>query len=209
MPETAKHATARRIASKIFATTFRPRFRKAVSRKAFQRNRDGSVAIEFAMVVVPFLGLLAAIFQTGLFYFQAAQLQTATELASRAVLTHSTASSMTYQTFISTYVCPNLSSMFTCSKLSVDISSPTNWSGADTNNDFYGSAANALTNTITMPATGQIAIVRVAYPIPSYLAIIAGNFAGVVTASTNGQTTVNGSKAYMIFGIAAFMVEPS
>jgi Flp pilus assembly protein TadG len=183
-----------------------PRFRAA--RRRFARDRKGAVAIEFAMVIVPFLGLLAAIFQTGLFYFQSAQLQTATELASRAVLTHTTASGLTYQNFVDTYVCPNLSSMFKCSSLSIDIRSPANWAAADMTNNIYASP-NPLTNTINMPAAGQIAVVRIAYPIPAYLAIIAGNFAGALGKSTGGQVTVSGAKVYMIMGVAAFMVEPS
>jgi Flp pilus assembly protein TadG len=181
--------------------------RRPAPARAFARDARGSVAIEFAMVVVPFLGLLAAIFQTGLFYFQSAQLQTATEIASRAVLTRS-ASNMTYQTFVNTYVCPNLSSMFNCANLTIDIRSPASWSTADTANNIYTSP-NPLTNSISMPAAGQIAVVRIAYPVPAYLAIIAGNFAGAVGKSTNGQTTVNGKQVYMIMGIAAFMVEPS
>ena len=70
---------------------FRAGPRRWLGGTAFLRNLDGATAIEFAMIGVPFLGLLCAIFQTALIYFEAAQLQEATQIGSRAILTQSAA----------------------------------------------------------------------------------------------------------------------
>ncbi len=70
---------------------FRAGSRRWLGGTAFLRNLDGATAIEFAMIGVPFLGLLCAIFQTALIYFEAAQLQEATQVGSRAILTQSAA----------------------------------------------------------------------------------------------------------------------
>ncbi len=188
-------------------------------RKGFLKDRTGTTAIEFAMISVPFLGLIGAIFETGTVYFRTAQLQMATETASRAVLTHSTAAGLTYQQFIDQSVCTwqasgavkpgTLSGMFDCSKLMVDIRSPASWGSADTANDFY-TAPNPRGSAIVMPPAGQIAIVRIAYP----MTVLSGLLGGSVFSGTNygqvrsGQVQYNGAYTNMLLGIAAFRVEP-
>ncbi|WP_442756779.1 TadE/TadG family type IV pilus assembly protein [Methylocystis sp. JAN1] len=192
---------------------------KRMRGKGFLADIRGTTAIEFAMISVPFLGLLGAIFETGSIYFRTAQLQMATETASRAVLTHSAASGMTYQQFIDNNVCTwqasgkvklgTLSTMFDCSKLLVDIRSPPSWGAADTGNSFY-STPNARSSVINMPAAGQIAIVRIVYPMTVIFGMLGG---GVFTGNTigqirAGQTQYNSAWTYMLMGIAAFRVEP-
>ncbi|PWB94760.1 TadE/TadG family type IV pilus assembly protein [Methylosinus sporium] len=194
----------------------------AASLIRFGRDRDAALAVEFAMVLVPMLGLLGAIFETGIVYFKSQQLQIATQRASRAVLTHSLGS-MTYQSFIDNYVCTwqstgavaagTLSKSFDCSKLLVDIAdvgTGTDWSSASTSNAFY-LAPPSSSATITMPAPGHIAVVRIVYPMPAVTAILTG---GILTGITLGKTT-SGEVAYsnrwthLLFGVAAFRVEPT
>jgi Flp pilus assembly protein TadG len=192
---------------------------KRLPGKGFLADVKGTTAIEFAMISVPFFGLIGAIFETGAAYFRTAQLQLATETASRAVLTHSTAAGITYQQFINNNVCTwqttgtvkpgTLSRMFDCSKVLVDIRSPANWGAADTGNSFYTSP-NTGSTVINMPAAGQIAIVRIVYP----MTVLTGMFGGSnITGNTygqirTGQTQYNGNWSYMLMGIAAFRVEP-
>jgi Flp pilus assembly protein TadG len=214
--------TALRDLSMPASNTFASRLVKLarrLPRKNFLNDRKGTTAIEFAMISVPFLGLIGAIFETGTVYFRTAQLQLATETASRAVLTHSTATGLTYQQFVDQSICTwqasgtvkpgTLSTMFDCSKIMVDVRSPASWGAADTANDFYTSP-NSRTQTIAMPAPGQIAIVRIAYP----MTVISGLFAGSVFTGANkgqvhnGQVQYNGVWTTMLMGIAAFRVEP-
>jgi Flp pilus assembly protein TadG len=195
------------------------RFAKRLPRKGFFANIRGTTAVEFAMISVPFFGLIGAIFETGSAYFRTAQLQIATESASRAVLTHSTAANMTYQQFIDNNVCTwqasgvvkpgTLSTMFDCSQVLVDIRSPASWGAADTTNGFYNTPA-ARSSVINMPAAGQIAIVRIVYPTSVLMGLLGG---GVFTGNTysqirTGQTQYNSTWSYMLMGIAAFRVEP-
>lgn len=195
------------------------RLEKRLPRRGFLKDVRGTTAIEFAMISVPFLGIIGAIFETGTVYFRTAQLQMATETASRAVLTHSTAANLTYQQFVDQSVCTwqasgtvkpgTLSTMFDCSKLMVDVSSPTSWGGADTSNDFY-TTPNARSQVIAMPPAGQIAIVRIAYP----MTVLSGFLGGTVFKGgsygqvRNGQVQYNGAYTNMLMGIAAFRVEP-
>jgi Flp pilus assembly protein TadG len=49
--------------------------------RSFLSDEKGSTMVEFAMISVPLLGLIGAIFESGMVYFNSAQLQTVTELA--------------------------------------------------------------------------------------------------------------------------------
>lgn len=204
------------------ANRFTSRFSLLAKRlpgKGFLADVRGTTAIEFAMISVPFLGLIGAIFETGSVYFRTAQLQMATETASRAVLTHSTASGLTYKQFVDQNICTwknsgvvkpgTLSTMFDCDKILVDVRSPASWGTADTGNSFYNTP-NAGASVINMPAPGQIAIVRIVYPMTVLSGMLGG---GVFKGNTygqirNGQTLYNSAWTYMIMGIAAFRVEP-
>lgn len=193
------------------------RFCVAPGWRRFAADRRGTTAIEFAMIAVPFLGLIGAIFETGSVYFRTAQLQMATESASRVILTRSTAVGLTYKQFIEQNVCTwkasgvvkpgTLSKMFDCDKLLVDVSSPVGWSTANTNNTFTPAP---ITNAITMPGAGQVAVVRIVYPMNVISGFLGG---GAFTGQTmgqirNGQTVYSGKWSYMLMGISAFRVEP-
>jgi Flp pilus assembly protein TadG len=202
----------------------RPGWVKAASGR-FLSDRNGTTAIEFAMIAVPFMGLIGAVLETGNVYFRTSQLQLTTETAGRNVLTHSTsnvAANMTYQQFIDNYVCTHgsgsnivkpgtLGMMFDCSKVVVDIQPVNTW-GATYSNNFY-SSPNLPSSTINMPAAGSVAIVRIVYPVSAVAAILTGGaFKGqTIGVSRAGQTQYSGNNnawSYMIMGIYAFKVEP-
>lgn len=203
-----------RITSQILTT-----LKESLPRRGFLADHAGATAVEFAMISVPFLGLIGAILETGSVYFRTAQLQMATETASRAVLTHSTAAGLTYKQFIDQNVCTwksqgvvkpgTLSTMFDCDKLMVDVRSPVGWSVADTGNNFYNSP-NPGGGVIAMPAPGQVAIVRVAYPQTVVSGILGGGvFSGQSFGKVrNGQVNYNSAWTQMLMGISAFRVEP-
>jgi Flp pilus assembly protein TadG len=196
-----------------------PTRRFAASVIRFQRDQSAALAVEFAMVLVPMLGLLGAIFETGIVYFKSQQLQVTTIHASRAVLTHSLAN-MTYQNFIDKYVCTwqasgvvasgTLSKSFDCSKILVDIAEVADWSKASTSNSFY-STPPAASSTISMPASGHVAVVRIVYPMPAVTAILTGGILTGITLgkTTGGEVTYNSRWTHLLFGVAAFRVEPT
>lgn len=189
------------------------------TRRSFISDRAGATAVEFAMIAVPFLGLIGAIFETGAIYFRTAQLQMATETASRSVLTHSTAANLTYKQFVDQNICTwksqgvvkpgTLSTMFDCDKILVDVSNPGTWSAASVSNGIYTSP-NPGSTVIAMPAAGQIAVVRIVYPMTVISGFLGG---GAFTGQSYGQIRVgqvsyNSKWTYMLMGISAFRVEP-
>jgi hypothetical protein len=175
--------------------------------------------VEFAMISVPFLGLIGAIFEAGMVFFNSAQLQTVTELASRQILTHSATQGIIYQQFIENSVCSwqtsgvvnkgTLSKAFDCSKIIVDISSPIGWSTADVGKGIY-ITPQPRSSAINLPPQGQIAVVRIAYPMTPAAAILTGGaFSGMtISRNTKGQIMYDGQLTDMLFGVFAFRVEP-
>lgn len=201
----------RRIAGFLSGRVKRPRIRRG-----FIENRAGTTAIEFGMIAIPFLGLLGAVFETGFVQFKQAQLQVATEVASRAVLTNNVGSSITYKDFIEKYVCTwkksgkvepgTLSRMFDCSKVMIDIATPAQWANANTANDFY-STYDAGKNFVPPPG-GTIAIIRVAYPMGVIMNILTGSALSTISVMREGQTQYKGAWTHMLLGVSAFRVEP-
>ena len=192
---------------------------RLLPRRNFLSDRCGTTAVEFAMIAVPFLGLIGAIFETGSIYFRTAQLQMATETASRSVLTHSTAAGLTYKQFVDQNICTwksqgvvkpgTLSTMFDCDRILVDVRRATTWSTTNTNNQIYANP-NPGSSTIDMPAAGEIAIVRIVYPMTVISGFLGG---GAISGQTYGQIRAgqinhNSKWTYMLMGIAAFRVEP-
>ena len=148
--------------------------------RRFGRDRRGVSAVEFGLVGVPFLGLLAAIFETGFVFLNSVGLQAAVQTAARSMLTGTAqAASATISTadqFRTTYICPAsgeqiLPSFVDCSKLIIDVRPATSFSSADTTNDFYNNASN---QEFCPGAPQIITVIRVAYPMPVFLPIVAG-----------------------------------
>lgn len=178
-----------------------PRRRGNISGRNFPRNASGAVALEFAIVALPFFALLFATLEIGLFYFFSSQLQMAAELASRDLMTGSLASGTTLQKFIDDKLCHSgglLNGLLDCTKLRVDIGSPDTWSNADVSNN-YSDLGNDRQATISPPAPGRIGILRIGYPLPE--------FGGLIGAGDTGIVNLNGERVRMIMGIAAFRVE--
>lgn len=183
--------------------------RRRLALRPFWRETNGATAVEFALIAVPFLGLLCAIFETGLVFLESAQLQEVTQAAARSVLVNSATNGITYQTFLNTYVCPRLLSTMNCSNVVMDISNPANWSAESAldNASFYSSSANAPTATISMPSAGNIAIVRILYPLNQIAAIVTGGTGAPIGQIHAGETTLSGNYVHMLMGIYAFKVE--
>jgi hypothetical protein len=91
---------------------------------AFISDDRGYGVIEFAIVSVPFLGLLLGIFGIGEQYLRLAQLQNAADTAARMIMTSTATGAMSHGDFIKNYVCTwkskgtvdpgTLSRMFDC-----------------------------------------------------------------------------------------------
>jgi Flp pilus assembly protein TadG len=92
--------------------------------RALRKDRSGSTAIEFAMVIGPFLGLLFAILEVALVYFAQFAMESGNETATRVLRTGAAQNGNLSKAQFKTRVCQKLPAFMTCDDdLTVDVRS--------------------------------------------------------------------------------------
>jgi len=167
----------------------------------FLAQRDGAVALEFALISIPFFLIVMATLQTAIAYMAEQELETAVEESSRLILTNQ-GSNYTQSQF-TTAVCAKAVVLFNCSGLMVDVrnyGTGTSFSSANTSAPAltYDSKGN-VTNTwqFSPGVPGSIVVVRVMYQWPNLLKPFGFNF----------PKLANGNR--LIMATAVFRNEPS
>lgn len=188
---------------------------------AFLADRTGATAIEFGFLGIPFIGLLFALFQTGLVFFTSETLEAATQDAARKIYTGTAqaAGISTSSAFVQSYLCPAtgtrlLPSYVDCSKIFVDVRPASSFTNADLEPDFYqsNSSVKFCPGGPGDPSNpGNIVVVRILYPMPVLLPIVVGT-----TTKTIGQVRTglvndvpdNPGWKQLLIGTAVFVNEP-
>jgi Flp pilus assembly protein TadG len=168
----------------------------------FRKNQDGAVAIEFGLVVLPFLALLFAILETALVFFAGQVLETAVGDASRLILTgQAKTQNLTAEQF-KDRVCARIPALFNCKALvQVDVrafgdsfASATVGSPIQSGRLHWGTGNGAP--LYSNPGDRQIVVVRAAMEYPIYIKFF-------------GQTMANLSNGTrLIMASATFRNEP-
>src|ERR1700728_56837 len=119
----------RNVAKRIAARATRL-MRWAAVRK-FARREDGSVAVEFAFIALPFFALLFATLETSLIFFAGQTLETAVADSARMIMTlQAQNSGYDYNAFKS-QICSRIYAMFDCANgIKLDANTPTAFSRA-------------------------------------------------------------------------------
>jgi len=163
----------------------------------FWRNESGGAAVEFGLVMVPFLVVLMSIIESAIVLFAGQVLQTAATNSSRQILTGQAQTAGTTASKFKDSICANLTVMFQCESLlnvdirsfsnfsTVSLPSPTNSNGTLTGNYSY-SPGNP----------GDVVVVRLIYQWPIFAA---GLVPGLVNSANSTRTLV---------ATAAFRNEP-
>jgi len=191
--------------------------------RGFIENRRGSVAIEFAMIAVPLIGLMTAILETGVVFIQAQQLQVATRNAGRALRTmQSGVNGLTYASFVQTYF---NKPMITYANVQMKItnlvppapgSTTTDWTQLITQAQtsiYQTPAAYAVTANqhIALPGVSSVVLLQIAYPMNQIVAILAGSTlagSGAGISNASGAQSVNGQLIYLLTANYVCQVEP-
>jgi Flp pilus assembly protein TadG len=159
----------------------------------FARDRRGSAAVEFAIVALPFLALLGAIFESAIVFLAGQVLDTAVTDAARLIRTGQAQAAGYNSTSFATQVCNRLYVLFDCSGLSIDskvyssFSSITTTAPIDSNKNFSTSGF-----VFQMGGSSEIVVVRVFYQFPvnfNYLGLNLANLA-------NGKRLLSGTAAF-------------
>jgi Flp pilus assembly protein TadG len=169
------------------------------SRACMSRCRSGAAAVEFAMIATPLFALIIGILQIGAIFMAQQQLETAVEKSARTVLTGQAQQGGVTQSQFATALCANLTLLFKCSDVMVDLRSASAFSAAETSAPTltYDASGN-VTNTwsFQMGSAGTIMVLRVMYQFP------------VVGGPLNGGLANLGNGKRLLMATAVFQVEP-
>lgn len=145
----------------------------------FVRQQDGATAVEFALVVVPFLALTFAILQTALVFFAGQTLEAAAADSGRLIMTGQAQTASYTQADFKNAVCDRIYGLFDCKNdLYVDVR---------TYSDFSASATQINTSPIqngkfdssnlqySTGGSGDIVVVTLYYEWPIIGALLNSN----------------------------------
>jgi Flp pilus assembly protein TadG len=165
----------------------------------FGAAREGATVVEFALIAPVFFGLLIAIFETTLFLFAQANLQSAAMQAGRLFMTgQAQNSNMTVSQFKSA-VCPMIQTMFNCNSLIVVVQSSSSSSGSTSAPQLYnaqGQANNQSSFAYSPGNPGDVMIVQLVYP----WSVVGGPLGFTLSNLPNNASEM--------MGVTAFRVEP-
>lgn len=97
----------------------RNRLRYALAR--LLRNQQGTTAVEFAIVSVPFIGLIMAILETALTFFAGQAMETAVANSARLIRTGQVQQQALTASGFKQLICDQLSLFMTCANIYVDV----------------------------------------------------------------------------------------
>jgi len=141
--------------------------------RRFRRARDGATAVEFALISVPFFGILFAIIETGLVFFTGQVMESAASSAGRLIMTGQIAKIADSTTQVNTFktqFCANISWFMKCGDVYYDVRAYTAFTGADLSMPIKNNAFDKTNLPRFQPGTtGQIVVVRAYYPRKIYL----------------------------------------
>lgn len=166
--------------------------------RRFVRRDDGSVAVEFGLIVVPFLAIVFAILETALVFFAGQTLETAVGDAGRLISTGQVQSQSFDAAKFKQSVCARVFAIFDCANgIKIDVRSYSSFGAAapppmvDANGNF----TNDLQYQPGGP--GDIVVVRLAYAFPIYTSLL----------SLGGLSNMSNSQR-LVVATAAFRNEP-
>ena len=138
--------------------------------RRFGKNRNGSAAIEFGLVLLPFVALLFAIIETAIIFLASQALETAVADSARLILTGQAQTNGLDQTSFKTAVCSNIRGLFDCANgVYVDVRSFNNFAAISLASPTDANG-NLVNNFVYQPGgPGQIIVVRLLYQFPIYM----------------------------------------
>jgi Flp pilus assembly protein TadG len=172
--------------------------------RRFRRGEDGATAVEFALVVIPFVALMFTLIETALVFFTEQALETAAQNSARLILTgqvqaesYGGAVDEKLKRFRED-VCAQgpfvLVSVEDCrARVAIDVRTVSGFAAADTSLPVNHRGEIDTSNFIFSPGqAGDIVVVRVALEVPIFIPILNPGLANLA----NGNRLVMSSAAF-------------
>lgn len=164
--------------------------------RALARNQDGTTAIEFALLALPFFGLLTAILQTAMVFLAAQLLDAAVYDASRLIQTGQAQAASFNHTNFRDRICAGLYGIFDCSQLKLKVTTWPSTAAEPLEADGSWSTTWTSPTDYTPGAGSQVVQIQAFYkwPVPVN---IGGLFGGAVGVSADGTKLLGASYVFM------------
>jgi len=134
---------------------------------------EGVSAIEFAMLLPLFSGLLFMILQVGLYFYYSTYLAYATDVAARHIMTGDVATQgLTAAQFRTNYLCPALPGGMSCNNVITNVqvvpagNNGAGWTALTTSSGVIRPAMNNATTTFCIGTGGSLIAVEVFFAMP-------------------------------------------
>jgi Flp pilus assembly protein TadG len=175
------------------------RLARRASPRRFMRRQDGAVAVEFGLILLPFLALMFGIMETALVFFADQTLETAVSESARLIMTGQAQTQSLNATTFKNAVCARIYGLFDCQNgVYVNVQTYSSFGGItytpplDTNGNLVTS------NFVYQPGgPGDIVVVRLYYQWPIYVSLM----------NLNKLTNMSNNKRLLV-ATAAFRNEP-
>jgi len=170
--------------------------RRMRSLRRFGRNERGATAVEFALVALPFFGLMFAIVEIGITFFAGQTLETAVHMSARLIRTGIAQEQSLDAVNFKQSICDRVGVMFDCGKLKIDVRTIDTFDSSNPPLPLDGDGNLTDANFVYTPGSGgDIVLVRVFYEWPTFTRIY-----------LNLANTGNGH--FLMSSTAAFKNEP-
>ncbi len=176
------------------------RIMRLVAVRRFARREDGAAAVEFGLILLPFMGIIFAIMKSALVFFADQTLETVVANSARLIMTgqaQKSSPALTKDTFKDA-VCAHVFAMFDCTKLTVNVQTYATFAGItytpplDVNGNFNSSKFGYVPG-----GPGDIVVVQLFYTWPIFVSLM----------NLNSLTNMNGHNRLLV-ATAAFRNEP-
>ncbi len=175
--------------------------------RRLRRDTSGATAVEFGLLVLPFMLTLLGVFELGYTFFMMSALDSAARTSARAVMTGAVSTAgMNAAGFRSGVVCPKLPANFDCASVFINVTvvppgtSPTGYysyiNGA--RSALLVPALDASANSFCPGSGGQYVVVQLLYPANAFTQLFA----------SRATATYQGKKVNVLMSTATFKAEP-
>ncbi len=165
--------------------------------RRFVREEDGATAVEFGLVIVPFLALLFAIMETAFVFFAGQTLEAATADSSRLIMTGQAQTAKFSKAEFKTQVCNRIYGLFDCANgIHIDVKSYGSSAPSVPPSPVTNGQLNTANMTYNTGGPGDIVVVSLYYEWPVYVTLLGNNL-----------SNLNGSKR-LLTATAVFRNEP-
>ena len=159
--------------------------RRALTR-GFRRNERGAVAVEFALLALPFFAIIGAIMETSFFFLSSQLLDSAVDTSARLLRTGQAQTQDFTITDFRDSICDGLFGLFTCEKLHIKVEKIGHFVDANFSYPLDVDPLSGETSwnaeDVYSPGSGRdIIVVRVFYKWPTTLDILGFNLSNAGT----------------------------